>query len=234
MKIRRAASFAQIIACIGIIPGFIGVFYTMEQQRIENEQVGKAMRLTALSAVNDMIEKDHDQQANIEKTVHYIEQFPEGHFDELPEGMTGRKLYNQIPGLSEAGRHYEHIGAMVKLGYIDFDLIFEVISFPRQILGQNGTRHEDDQAKLGRKRQTASRPVDQLSISPGEVPQAAGSQQGKGSSRRTNGEERNRRENSRQVVREFAIQLRKRNRWLLRRTQRISSQVSASRSPSST
>ena len=130
MKLRKAASFAQLIACIGVIPGFMGVFYNMEQQRIENEQMGKAMRLTALGAVNDMIEKDHAQQANIEKALNYIKKFPEGNLDELPEGKTGRQLYYETPGLSEAGRHYEHLGAMVKLGYIDFDLIFEVISFP--------------------------------------------------------------------------------------------------------
>ena len=130
MRLKNAASFAQVIACFGMIPGFIGVFYSMEQQRIENQQMGKAMRLTALGAVNNMIDKDHAQQANIESAINYIKQFPEGHFETLSEGETGRKLYYETPGLSEAGRHYEHLGAMVKLGYIDFDLIFEVISFP--------------------------------------------------------------------------------------------------------
>ncbi len=43
---------------------------------------------------------------------------------------TGKAIYYGTPGLGEVGRHYEHLGAMLKLGYVDFDLIFEVVSFP--------------------------------------------------------------------------------------------------------
>ena len=132
MKLQNMARLAQVVACIGVIPGFLGVFYTMEQQRFENERMGKAMRLAALGAVNDMIERDQLQQKNIEKAIRYLNEQPADRFSSLGEYRSGKELYYAIPGLSETGRHYEHLGAMVKLGYIDFDLIFEVISFPDQ------------------------------------------------------------------------------------------------------
>lgn len=30
------------------------------------------------------------------------------------------------------GRHYEQLGALVRLGYVDFDLVYEIIPFPDQ------------------------------------------------------------------------------------------------------
>ncbi len=130
MNPQNLACFAQLIASIGIIPGFVGLFYTMEQQRHEQERVGKAMRLAALGAVNDMIEKDRAKQPKIEEVIRFVETLPKSEAELLEDYGTGRGLYYANPNLAEVGRHYEHLGAMVKLGYIDFDLIFEVITFP--------------------------------------------------------------------------------------------------------
>lgn len=128
--LQKAASFSQVIACIGVIPAFLGVFYNMEQQREENERLSKSMRLAALAAVNDMIENDKAMQPMIQEAIFQVRLLAQDEKELMKQFSTGKAIYYSIPELSEVGRHYEQIGAMVNLEYIDFDLVFEVITFP--------------------------------------------------------------------------------------------------------
>lgn len=128
--LQKAASFSQVIACVGVIPAFLGVFYNMEQQREENERLSKSMRLAALAAVNDMIENDKAMQPMIQEAIFQAGLLSRDEKELMKQYSTGKAIYYSIPELSEVGRHYEQIGAMVNLEYIDFDLVFEVITFP--------------------------------------------------------------------------------------------------------
>lgn len=129
MSFQKTAYLAQIIACAGIIPGFLGIFYSIEQTRKEEEKTSKAMRLAALGAVNQMIEKDIQQQQKIREVVATLKTLPPPE-ELLKQKGTGKEIYYGIDGFAQVGRHYEHLGAMLRLGYIDFDLIFEVVAFP--------------------------------------------------------------------------------------------------------
>jgi len=89
-------------------------------------------KLDSLSPIKAMVEEDYDRKRlivglnwkQLEKEV----------CEGLSAKRTGHDVYFAETGalrkLSRITEHYERMGAMVVLDYIQFDLIFEVISFP--------------------------------------------------------------------------------------------------------
>lgn len=123
------AYVSQIVACLGVVPAGWGIYQSVEQNRIDEENTSKAMRLAALGHINEMIENDQEAQAQVDKVIEEVRKLPDPE-TLLQQYGTGSAVYRSIDGLASVGRHYEHLGAMIRLGYVDFDLVFEVITFP--------------------------------------------------------------------------------------------------------
>jgi|SRR5215475_1818805 len=95
-------------------------------------QADKKMKLDSLSPLKDLVDQDYKIKRSI--VVLDWKRLEEEVCAGLSAQRPGHDIYFSMTApfmqLSTITEHYERMGAMVALGYIPFDLIFEVISFP--------------------------------------------------------------------------------------------------------
>lgn len=136
IKKSKLDTFARIIQIItglsiitGIIIGVIGLYNAHKQAKL----AFRSMRLTSLQYINQLIDNDSNVRQKIGKFINNLD----GGL--IPDSKTLLERYNtgegvylspELDDFREIFRHYEQLGAKVKLEYIDMDLIFEVIPFP--------------------------------------------------------------------------------------------------------
>jgi len=132
MNLANVAHVSQLIACIGVIPAVWGLFDSTEKARIEEQKTQALLRLTAFPALDGVIQRDRVERENVELAIAALKTLSAqgGWKSAYP---TGKAAYYGVPGLAGAGRHYEYLGVMVRLGYVEFEPIFEVISFPDEL-----------------------------------------------------------------------------------------------------
>jgi hypothetical protein len=132
MKLAKMSYISQIVATIGVIPAVWGIFDQTEKARMEEQKTQALLRLTAFPALDGIIQHDRAERENVEKAISELKRIRAngGLKQAFP---TGKTAYYAIPGLANAGRHYEYLGVMVRLGYVEFEPIFEVISFPDEL-----------------------------------------------------------------------------------------------------
>ncbi|RFC45579.1 MAG: hypothetical protein DVB23_001940 [Verrucomicrobia bacterium] len=129
MKLAKMSYISQIVATVGVIPAVWGIFDQTEKARMEEQKTQALLRLTAFPALDGVIQRDRAERENVEKAISELKRVRTngGVKSAFP---TGKTAYHGIPGLADAGRHYEYLGVMVRLGYVEFEPIFEVIAFP--------------------------------------------------------------------------------------------------------
>jgi hypothetical protein len=129
MKLAKMSYISQIVATVGVIPAVWGIFDQTEKARMEEQKTQALLRLTAFPALDGVIQRDRAERENVEKAISELKRLRTngGVKSAFP---TGKTAYHGIPGLADAGRHYEYLGVMVRLGYVEFEPIFEVIAFP--------------------------------------------------------------------------------------------------------
>lgn len=132
MKLAKMSYISQIVATVGVIPAVWGIFDQTEKARMEEQKTQALLRLTAFPALDGIIQHDRAERENIEKAVSELKRI-RSNGGLKPAFPTGKTAYYGIPGLANAGRHYEYLGVMVRLGYVEFEPIFEVISFPDEL-----------------------------------------------------------------------------------------------------
>jgi hypothetical protein len=129
LSIRQLASASQIIACLGIIPAVWGIFHASDEARREEQKTQELLRLTAFPALDGIIQRDRAELENIDEATWDLRNMAKN--NQLRSTYsTGKSAYYGTKGLASAGRHYEYLGVMVRLRYVEFEPIFEVISFP--------------------------------------------------------------------------------------------------------
>ncbi len=129
MNLAQMAHLSQLIACIGVIPAMWGIFDATEKARIEEQKSQALLRLTAFPALDGVIQRDREERENIDRATSDLGRLARN--GSLSTAFSsGRAAYHGIEGLASVGRHYEYLGVMVRLGYVEFEPIFEVISFP--------------------------------------------------------------------------------------------------------
>jgi hypothetical protein len=122
---RSSQICARLSVIGGVIVGLYGLYDSLEKQR----EAAEASRLQSLAYIQQFITEDFAVQREVTR-LNLTQVLPP--LEELAEKSPGRELYfsdalGEIPSI---GEHYERMGAEVKLGYLDFALIFEVVPFP--------------------------------------------------------------------------------------------------------
>jgi hypothetical protein len=124
----KAASGVSIFT--GVVAAIFGMFNAVESM----QSTARSLKLSGLGQVNQYIDQDNkvrpeintflasfDNEAGKEKLRQLVQRYG-----------TGENAYNsnELTELRDIGRHYERMGLLVKFGYLDFDLIYEVVPFP--------------------------------------------------------------------------------------------------------
>jgi hypothetical protein len=132
MKLNKLSYISQIVATVGVIPAVWGIFDSTEKARMEEEKTQALLRLTAFPALDGVIQRDRAEREHIETALAELKRITAagGIKSVYP---TGKTAYYSIPGLADSGRHYEYLGVMIRLGYVEFEPIFEVVSFPDEL-----------------------------------------------------------------------------------------------------
>lgn len=129
MKLQDLSHFAQLIACVGVVPAIWGIFDSAQKTQMEEQKTQALLRLTAFPALDGIIQRDRElREKTLEATASLEKLAGEQQLREV--FSSGRAAYYGTPGLADAGRHYEYLGVMIRLGYVEFRPIFEVVSFP--------------------------------------------------------------------------------------------------------
>jgi hypothetical protein len=123
-QITKTASSISIILGIGV--ALFGAFNAMEEMRV----AVRTMKLSTLSAHYKYIEDDAKARTEID---HFLASYDSDALVKLiAKYGTGEKAYDspELSELRDIGHHYELIATLVKLNYVDFDLVYETIPFP--------------------------------------------------------------------------------------------------------
>jgi hypothetical protein len=93
-----------------------------------------AVKLQALDKVVGILQADAEIQKN---QINYLTSSAAATQvrmldDALKQNMTGQQFYWSDQGrlFSEIADHYERLGAILRLGYLEFDIIFQIVPFP--------------------------------------------------------------------------------------------------------
>lgn len=124
------AKFTQIVTSISIATGVLATVFEINHSLNEARTTVQAIKLSSLEHVEKLIDKDNEIRNRI--GVFQSEFTSEDLVTLIETHKSGEAVYiaPDLKDLRAIGRHYERMGALVKLGYIDFDLIYEIIPFP--------------------------------------------------------------------------------------------------------
>jgi hypothetical protein len=119
---------SQIATRVSIVVGVIfavGNFYFSIQS---NRTSARNSKLQSLQYIQKFIDDDF----KIQSLINNLDPTQFKKLEKQVESHTGRTLYfsKSLGDVSVIGEHYERMGAEVKQGYLDFDLIYEIIPFP--------------------------------------------------------------------------------------------------------
>jgi hypothetical protein len=123
-KVTRIASSLTVI--LGVVVVVMGIFSAVD----EGSRAVKSMRLSSLPYIQELIRND---TAFRPKIAVFLESYDsEQLMVLLTQYETGSAAYysGDLIHFREIGRHYDLMGALVKLDYIDFDLLYAVVPFP--------------------------------------------------------------------------------------------------------
>ena len=123
-RITQAASGISIV--IGIVLGLTQIY----KASTDLKEAAQSAKMNALPSVRDLIREDDQIQPQMRQ---FLQDYDKDKLRELLGKYPNvRSAYHspELEGLRMAGHHYEQMGALVKSGYVDFNLIFEVVDFP--------------------------------------------------------------------------------------------------------
>ncbi len=139
-RVTRIASSLSVI--LGVVVVVMGIFSAVH----EGSRAVKSMRLSSLPHIQQLIQADTVFRPKIAS-------FLKSHDNEqlmalLTMYETGSLAYHsdELIHFREIGRHYDLMGALVRLDYIDFDLLYAVIPFPDDFWAE--TRAFRDELRL--------------------------------------------------------------------------------------
>jgi hypothetical protein len=129
--------FGRIVGICSRLSIILGVLLGVTQLAKPLKEASSALqsaKLSSLKQVNEFVDADSVIRGKIKK---FLEEWGQPNGPRVSDsltapGETGEHLYYSDPlsDMREVGRHYERMGTLVKLEYLDFDLIYEIIPFP--------------------------------------------------------------------------------------------------------
>lgn len=123
-KIERFARVTQAAGSISIIVGIVAAIFAIHNNL-------NSIKLSALAPVKELVKEDEEVRREIGAfRKKYSEEQLRKVIDGENAGVQQVYLSDEMSDLRSIGRHYEELGAMVRLKYVDFDLVYEIIDFP--------------------------------------------------------------------------------------------------------
>ena len=122
-SITKIADSAKNIAIIvGIAVTMFGLYKGYKELAIS----ARSQKLSTFATVKELIKADEEERKKIPDILDM--NIPEL----LKKHGNVEHLYDSPEGanIASVGRHYEELGALVRLDYVDFELVYEVVPFP--------------------------------------------------------------------------------------------------------
>jgi hypothetical protein len=132
-SLSRWRDVVSIVSSLSIILG-VAISVTQLIGFVENsKRASVTLRLSALQQVKDFLSRDEE----VRRLAHRFltEKLPAIQADlddRIKRYGSGEALYlsPEMKDFATIHYHYEQMGALVKLGYVEFPLIFEIIAYP--------------------------------------------------------------------------------------------------------
>lgn len=124
-----------LVTGVASLAGFVWKFSQFVDSQLERDRAAKITQLTTYSNFGDMLRK---YRALVKKTDGFLKQYRQHPLDQaaldalLTKYNTGSSIYysEELGDFSEIRGFYEELGTLIRFGAIDFDLAYEVITFP--------------------------------------------------------------------------------------------------------
>lgn len=130
-KIELTESIAKVADSaknVAIIVGIVVTMFGLYKGYKELSASARSQKLSTFGTVKELIKADEEQRVKIHDVLAMKESIPELL---AKYGEVGLFYHSKdATPIVSVGRHYEQLGALVRLGYIDFDLVYEIIPFP--------------------------------------------------------------------------------------------------------
>jgi hypothetical protein len=131
-KLQQIAQISQVFSSISVVVGIVVAIITV-YSTLRNANVAvSGVRLSTLSTLKQFIEDDVKIRKQAEKFLASPYNNPQKLLQLIEEKGSGKNAYDsdELTDLRDVGHHYEVLATLVKLEYLDFDLVFETIPFP--------------------------------------------------------------------------------------------------------
>jgi hypothetical protein len=123
---------AVITGVVSIVKPLHAVVHEIKQAREDANNEKKVLKVTSLAGIVPVLDRDVAIKAQIQK---FLSDYPDAEkvVSKVKEFGTGRDAYfsKDFADLAAVGHHYETLGALAKKDYIDIDLIYTIVEFPR-------------------------------------------------------------------------------------------------------
>jgi hypothetical protein len=122
-RLQQLAQMSQAISGLSIV---VGIFVFLTGTYFSHQ----TLKMSELASVNDFFKADSEIREQMSKFLQVYDK------DKVHQVISNYKSVElayhseELHDVRMIGRHYERLGALVKLKYIDFDLVYEVIPFP--------------------------------------------------------------------------------------------------------
>lgn len=124
------AKVADSAKNVTIIVGIIVTMFGLYKGYKELSASTRSQKLSTFGTDKELIKADEEQRVKIHDVLANKASIP-GVLEKYGEMGLFYHSKEATPIVS-VGRHYEQLGALVRLGYVDFDLVYEIIPFPDQ------------------------------------------------------------------------------------------------------
>ena len=132
-RLARWRDLAGILSSLSIILG-VAISVTQLIGFVENSRrASVTLRLSALQQIKDFLTRDEEVRRLAQEFL--AEKLPAIQTnvdDRIKRYGSGEAFYlsPEMKDFATVHYHYEQMGALVKLGYVEFPLIFEIIAYP--------------------------------------------------------------------------------------------------------
>lgn len=124
---------ASVISAVSVAVGIFFVLFRIQSSLRETARALHALKINSLEHLLPILDRTLEVQ-DIERhldsdELKRIEQQAEAM---VAVGMSGGHIYHELTQFKAVCHHYERLSSLIKLGYLEFDAIFEVVPFPDQ------------------------------------------------------------------------------------------------------
>jgi hypothetical protein len=123
---RITEAIGRIGIVLGVVAGAVGLVKTSHDLK----DAARSARMNALPEVRQLVKDDIGIRREMRSfLIDYDKDKLTKKLDDFPT-VDAAYRSPELLALQDAGSHYEEMGALVKSGYVDFDLVYELVDFP--------------------------------------------------------------------------------------------------------